>query len=171
MKKRKKKKAVRKFDTGAFRDNDTQKLNYIGSFSPLVLKRFAEYMRNHNIKDGKLQRTEGNWKKGMPIQSYMESKARHFVEGWIEYEGYGNDDIEILLDLLCAEMFNVMGHIHTILVGQLKNKSTIHFTAAEKRKIMCAETYEEIEKIIAKKEKRNDLCDANNFRTGFCSKY
>ena len=110
---------MRKFKTGATRDNDEQKLNYIGSLSPLVLRRFAQFMRDHNIKGSKLKRDEANWKKGMPKQSYMESKARHYVDTWLTYEGYENWDIE---DLLCADLFNTMGHLHEILVEKLKKK-------------------------------------------------
>ncbi len=148
MKKSKKKKAMRKFSTGAFRDNDVHKINIIGSFSPLVIRRFAEFMRDHNIKDGEFIRDEGNWKKGMPTQSYFESKARHYLNTWITHEGYEDGDIE---DQLCADLFNTMGHLQNILVKRLKKKKQ-KFTKAEKRKIMSAETYEEIEKIIAKRK-------------------
>jgi len=119
MKKQKKKKTMRKFNSGAFRDNDTQKLNYIGSFSPLVLRRFAQFMRDHNIKNGELQRDEGNWKKGMPKQSYFESKMRHLMDAWITHEGYEDGDIE---DQLCADIFNAQGYLHEILVNKLKKK-------------------------------------------------
>ena len=113
------KKAIRKFATGATRDNDIQKINIIGSLSPLVLRRFAQFMRDHNIKSGELKRDEANWKKGMPVQSYMESKARHWLDIWITFEGYENFNIE---DLLCADLFNTMGHLHEILVKKLKKK-------------------------------------------------
>lgn len=122
MAKSKKKKTMRKFSTGATRDNDSQKLNYIGSLSPLVLKRFTQFMRDHNIKDGKLKRDEANWKKGMPLQSYIESKMRHYMDFWIEHEGYGEADIEEFIEMLCGDLFNTMGYLHTLLVEQLKKK-------------------------------------------------
>jgi len=114
-----KKQKVQKFKTGAFRDTDTQKINIIGSFSPLVIRRFAEFMRDHNIKNGELQRDESNWKKGMPTKSYMESHARHSLDTWLTFEGYENFNIE---DLLCADLFNTMGHLHEILVEKLQKK-------------------------------------------------
>lgn len=107
---------MRKFKSGATRDDDKQKLNYIGSFSPLALRRFAEFMRDHNIKNGDLKRNEGNWKKGMPKQSYIESKIRHFVDFWITHEGYEDGNIE---DMLCADIFNAMGYLHELLVAKL----------------------------------------------------
>lgn len=117
---------MRKFSTGATRDNDEQKINIIGSFSPLVICRFAQFMRNHNIKGGELKRDEANWKKGMPKQSYFESKARHFLDTWKTHEGYEIGDIE---EMLCADLFNTQGHLHELLVTKLKHKK------AEKRKI------------------------------------
>lgn len=108
---------MRKFKSGATRDNDEQKINYIGSFSPLVLRRFAQFMRDHNIKGGELKRNEANWKKGMPKQCYIESKMRHFVDFWITHEGYEDGNIE---DQLCADIFNAQGYLHELLVKKLK---------------------------------------------------
>lgn len=114
------KKAMRKFATGAFRDQDAQKLNYLGSLSPLALEGFVDFMRRHNIVDGKLKRDEGNWKKGFPKQSYMESKFRHFMETWKIHESYSDDEI---LDALYAEFFNIQGYIHVLLLERLgRNK-------------------------------------------------
>lgn len=113
------KKAMRKFVTGATRDNDAQKLNYIGSLSPLVLRRFTQFMRDHNIKGGELKRNEANWKKGMPLKSYIESKMRHFVDTWILHEGYEEGNI---IEMLCADLFNTQGYLHELLVKQLKTK-------------------------------------------------
>ena len=110
---------MRRFKSGAFRDNDKQKINIIGSFSPLVIRRFAEFMRDHNIKEGALQRDEANWKKGMPTKSYFESKARHWLDTWLTFEDYENFNIE---DLLCADLFNTMGHLHEILIKKLKRR-------------------------------------------------
>jgi len=113
---------MRQFKTGAVRDDDIQKLNYIGSLSPLVLRRFAKFMRDHNTQKDGQKRTENNWKKGMPKQSYIESKMRHFVDFWITHEGYEEGDIE---DQLCADIFNAQGYLHELLVAKLKKKKPI----------------------------------------------
>lgn len=145
---------MRKFKSGATRDNDEQKINIVGSFSPLVICRFAQFMRNHNIKDGKLKRNESNWKKGMPIQSYFESKARHYLEAWKTYEGYEEGNIE---NLLCADLFNTMGHLHEVLVAKLKKKKrkpTVTFTNKEMAQIAGGTISDKkIKEIVAKRIK------------------
>jgi len=113
---------MRKFKGGAFRNEDTKKLNYIGSFSPLVLRRFAQFMRDHNIKNGDLQRDEANWKRGMTKQSYIESSLRHFMDAWITHEDYEDGNIE---EMLCANLFNIFGYLHELLVEKLKTKKSI----------------------------------------------
>jgi hypothetical protein len=119
-----KKKNMRIFNTGATRDNDEQKLNYTGSLSPLVLKRFVKFMRDHNIKGGELQRDESNWKKGIPQQSYMDSKIRHIIDTWLLHEGYLTEaEIDDIEETLCAEIFNSMGMLREILVKKIRDKS------------------------------------------------
>src|SRR5262249_20215749 len=59
--------AARIFKTGATRDTDTGKLDYEGFLSPLVLKRYAEYMHQHRVmKDGAM-RASDNWQRGIPL--------------------------------------------------------------------------------------------------------
>ena len=54
---------MRTFDTGATRDSDNDKLDYEGFLSPLVLRRYAEYLHKHRKQsDGKI-RTSDNWQK------------------------------------------------------------------------------------------------------------
>ena len=55
---------IREWDSGGKRDTDENKLDYEGFFSPLVLKRFAQYMQpNRKMKDGSI-RDSDNWQKG-----------------------------------------------------------------------------------------------------------
>ena len=108
---------MREFDTGATRDGDTDKYDYEGFLSPLVLRRFAQYMHKHRMQaDGKL-RDSDNWQKGIPKEAYMKSRFRHFIDTWLIHRGWQeksdrNEDIE---DLLCAELFNAMGQLHEVL--------------------------------------------------------
>ena len=106
---------MRQFDTGATRDGEEGKLDYDGFLSPLVLHRFAQYMHAHRRQaDGK-PRASSNWKKGIPINTYMKSMWRHFMDVWLHYSLLtyvsDSDDIE---DSLCALLFNVMGMLHEI---------------------------------------------------------
>ena len=116
----KKKVAMRKFDTGATRDNNENKLSFIKALCPLVLKRYVEYIGKHRKQADGDMRDWDNWKQGIPKDVYIDSKGRHFIDTWLHYEGYGqeavHDDIE---DILCAELFNTMGFLHEILVKKM----------------------------------------------------
>jgi hypothetical protein len=110
---------MREFDTGATRDTDDGKLDYEGFLSPLVLHRFAQYMNQHRVQaDGGL-RDADNWQKGMPLDVYMKSLFRHFMDLWAIHRGADqiatNADTE---EVLCAIMFNVMGYLFSVLKDQ-----------------------------------------------------
>lgn len=104
---------MREFDTGATRDNDDTKPDYEGFMSPLVVEAFGAYMNKHRKQaDGKL-RDSDNWQKGIPMNAYMKSGFRHFVEWWKEHRGIETKDgIE---EALCAMLFNVSGYLHEYL--------------------------------------------------------
>lgn len=106
---------MRKFETGATRDDDVSKPDYEGFLSPLVIQRFGEYMDKHRLQtDGEL-RSADNWQKGMPKETYMSSGWRHFLDWWLWHRGRGDRARETLEDALCALMFNVMGYLHETL--------------------------------------------------------
>ena len=104
----------RTFDTGATRDTEEGKLDYEGFLSPLVLKRYAEYLHSHRkMADGSL-RDSDNWQKGMPADVYMKSAWRHFMEIW----SFHRSDLwkgVAFEDACCALLFNIMGYLHEIL--------------------------------------------------------
>jgi hypothetical protein len=109
---------TRKFESGATRDTDSNKLDYEAFLSPLVLRRYAEYLhRNRKLKDGTL-RDGDNWQLGIPITVYFKSLWRHFMEAWTihrhrlttETTTYAEQDE--LEDALCAILFNVSGYLH-----------------------------------------------------------
>jgi hypothetical protein len=109
---------VRKFDTGATRDTDKDKLDYEAFFSPVVLERRAQFMHKHRIQpDGSL-RDGDNWKKGIPIRQYMKSCFRHQMDIWKEL--HGHKTAEGLEEAICAAMFNLEGMLYEVLKTKAK---------------------------------------------------
>ena len=105
---------MRTFDTGATRHSDEGKLDYEGFLSPLVLRRVAEYMNEHRVQaDGKL-RDSDNWQKGIPLNAYMKSMWRHFMELWAIHRGYYGSASR-KEEALCAVLFNASGYLHEML--------------------------------------------------------
>lgn len=104
---------MRKFETGATRDDDKTKLDYEGFLSPIVLERFAQYMNKHQRQADGLLRTSDNWQRGIPKDAYVKSLWRHFFDVWKQYRGYKS--VEELEDSLCAVMFNTMGYLFEVL--------------------------------------------------------
>jgi hypothetical protein len=107
---------VRTFSSGATRDNDTDKFDYEGFLSPLVIRRFGEYMHQHRKQSDVNLRDSDNWQRGIPLNEYMKSAWRHFFEWWAVHRG--NPPTEDIEDTLCAMLFNVQGYLHEL----LKNK-------------------------------------------------
>ncbi len=110
---------MRQFDTGATRDTDLNKLDYEGFLSPLVIKRYAEYLNKHRTQaDGNI-RDSDNWQQGIPLKVYMKSLWRHFMDMWSWHRrtglyilGDGNEDRE---EAICAVIFNASGYLHELL--------------------------------------------------------
>lgn len=106
------KKKITQFETGAIRDSQEGKEDYIQTFSWTAIKRYSQYMTGKKAKYG-----EGNFKKGIPIENYEQSMLRH-VQKYLanKYEG-GTEEKEE--DHLSAILFNVFGIMHE----ELRNKS------------------------------------------------
>lgn len=110
---------VREFETGATRDVDTNKLDYEGFFSPLVMERYAQYMHGkRRLADGSY-RDADNWQKGMPREAYMKSGFRHFFDWWALHRGWKRIALEPLETALCGLLFNVMGYLHETIKARL----------------------------------------------------
>lgn len=114
---------TRMFHTGATRDVDTTKLDYEGFLSPVVLRKYAEYMhraRSRNVPDGLVLRESDNWQKGMPRDVYMKSLLRHVLDVWILHRkpSKTEEDFAAREDALCAVLFNAMGYLFEDLNGQ-----------------------------------------------------
>ena len=101
---------MRKFESGAVRDDDINKLDYEGFINPKVLERFAIYMNKHRVcADGSLRKSD-DWQQGIPKDVYMKSLFRHFMDLWLIHRGYESRD-ENIEEVLCAIIFNSMGYL------------------------------------------------------------
>lgn len=104
---------VRAFSSGATRDLDTNKLDFEGFLSPLVLKRYAEHMHKARRMPNGDMRASDNWQLGIPNDVYMKSMWRHFFDVWNTHRGLDTgSDMETEL---CALLFNVNGYLHETL--------------------------------------------------------
>lgn len=107
---------MRTFGSGAVRDTSVDKLDYEACLSPLVLKRYAEYVKSCRVQpDGNI-RADDNWQKGFGLSVWMKSKWRHLITTWRCYRDPSYGDIE---KSLCAEFFNTHGMLHEILVNKM----------------------------------------------------
>lgn len=95
----------REFSTGAIRDSEQNKEDYIETISWTAFKRYAEYMTEKKSRYG-----SGNFKKGIPIESYERSLMRHISKYFINK--YENGNLEKDQDHLSAIIFNVFGIMH-----------------------------------------------------------
>lgn len=107
---------MRQFATGATRDSDDNKLDYEGFISPLVTKRFAQYMHEHRKQaDGQL-RASDNWMRGIPKEAYVKSLVRHVEDVKLHHDGYADEAVDPSFEsVLCAVMFNVQGLLYELL--------------------------------------------------------
>jgi hypothetical protein len=100
---------MRTFETGATRDSNEHKPDYSGFLSPKAIKRFGEYMLKNQVQADGSRREANNWKRGMPVATYVESGFRHMIEFWDLYE---EGKLEEADDVACAILFNVQGYLH-----------------------------------------------------------
>jgi len=110
---------MRKFETGATRDSDENKLDYEGFLHPAVLEAFSAYMHTHRKQaDGSL-RSSDNWQKGIPRDAYRKSLLRHVMTAWKLWRGWTVEPESIggvmraptMLECLCGILFNTQGLI------------------------------------------------------------
>lgn len=105
MKKVEEKKEVRQFQTGAIRDLEEGKEDYTETISWTAFKRYAQYMTSKKAKYG-----AGNFKKGIPIESYEKSMIRH-LQKYMENK-FEEGQVEVEYDHLSAMVFNIFGIMH-----------------------------------------------------------
>ncbi len=106
---------MRSFETGATRDIVEGKLSYVKGLSPIVLRRYLQYLDSHRVQaDGNIREFD-NWKKGIDQGVYLDSLARHVVDVWMLCDGYNTEDNHGEVDLesaLCGVIFNAMGMLY-----------------------------------------------------------
>jgi hypothetical protein len=96
---------IRNFKTGAVRDTDDGKENYVECFSFTAWRRYALYMKTQEKKY-----PPDNWRKGIPIKEYEKSLMRHLQKHFAnKYEGA---ELEPDIDHLAAAFFNLQGLMH-----------------------------------------------------------
>ncbi len=111
--------AMRAFETGATRNKEVDPDIY-GFTSPLALGLFAEYMhKNRTQADGTL-RDSDNWKKGIPLDSYIRSMRRHLQDLTLIHDGYPDLARESIEDALGGLFFNVQGYMHEAVKARLE---------------------------------------------------
>lgn len=96
---------VTHFPTGAIRDIQDGKESYVETISWTAFRRYAEYMTGKKKKYG-----SGNFKKGIPPESYEESLVRHLVKYMSNTHEFGG--LEEKEDHLSAMVFNIFGLMH-----------------------------------------------------------
>jgi hypothetical protein len=88
-------------------------------FSPLVVKRYGEYMLKHQTQEDGKPRAGDNWRQGWNEEwwndSLIDSKMRHFLDEWLIHDGYPEEARDDEEEALCAEMFGSMARLHNIL--------------------------------------------------------
>ena len=112
---------IRKFDSGATRDTAEGKPDYAGFQSPLVIRRFGQYMLEHQQQPDGTARASNNWKKGIPRDAYFESLMRHVLDLWLHHEGHGGLARHGLEETLCAIRFNNDGYLDSLLRGGVRD--------------------------------------------------
>ncbi len=109
---------MRQFDTGATRNDDTNKLDPEGFLNPQCLLVYSQYMHKHRYQDDGSVRASDNWQKGIPKDSAMKSLLRHTLDLWLIHRGYMpgfSDQDALILDVLSAIAFNAFAYMHTVL--------------------------------------------------------
>lgn len=116
---------VRKFDTGATRDTSEGKLEYARFNSPLVMKRYAEYMDLHRKQsDGNLREPD-NWMNlfGDKHEDVcLDSLFRHLMDVWLINKGFPNEAREDIESALCAILFNTNAYLFKVLLDKQKER-------------------------------------------------
>lgn len=110
---------IRQFKTGATRDTQDGKIDPEAFYSPIVVKRFCDYMQKHRLQPDGNVREGDNWQKLFGEDHYavcMKSGWRHFLDWWLEHRGFkSRDGIE---EAICGLIFNAQAYLYKILMEE-----------------------------------------------------
>lgn len=104
---------MKHFESGAVRDNQEGKVDFVETISFTAHERYARYMTGKKTKYG-----VGNFKKGIPIESYEQSLLRHVDKYFRNKYENGKDELEE--DHVSAMRFNIDGILHEEEQAKLK---------------------------------------------------
>lgn len=122
---------MRQSKTGALRNDNTNKLEWVRFNDPRVEKIYAFFMHKHrHLADGTLREPD-NWKKGFDSGDVLDSKGRHFLDGW-EIEKYGfavrpDEDSVDEIETLCAEMFGVKARLYELVKDDENYRKAVEY--------------------------------------------
>lgn len=120
-------KKIRQFASGATRDTSEGKLEYARFNSPIVMKRYAEYMDTHRKQsDGNLREPD-NWMNlfGDKHEDVcLDSLMRHLMDVWLINKGFHGEAREDIEGALCAILFNTNAYLFKVLLDKQKGKET-----------------------------------------------
>lgn len=110
--------STRTFETGATRNDDSERIDPEGFFSPVVLEEFCNYMHKNRYRENGEMRDSDNWQLGITQRAYAKSLWRHMLDFMKTHRAVGNNKEqsspyrnEQLVSDCCALMFNAMGYL------------------------------------------------------------
>ena len=101
---------MRKFKSGATRNEDKDKLDIEGFLCPYCVQLFCEYMHGHRFLESGELRDSDNWQKGFDKGVNLKSGLRHIHDWWLEERGFSSR--EGLTKALCGVVFNALARLH-----------------------------------------------------------
>lgn len=166
---------MRNFDSGATRNNVEGRLNYVKALSPIVLERYVQYLNAHREQADGTMRDFDNWKKGIPIDVYLEGLGRHFIAVWQLAQGFPAEDNKgpvTLEDTLCAIIFNASGWLHEIIKEERKDTCGKKKAKTASALVICSniETCGVNRCLHFKPHEVNTACDTTCICKGRCEK-
>jgi hypothetical protein len=116
----------RAFSTGATRNNDTTRIDWVKMLSLPAMFEYARYMRRHQKQADGSMREFDNWKGsdgagGFPLDEVVESLVRHVLDLAALDRGIEPMRECELKETCCAIIFNAMAYLHTVVMKGEKN--------------------------------------------------